>query len=350
MRELDELVHTTMTIRSLVACSPGHACDENKSGDWQGVLRDHLRWSESRGDAAVTVAVRAWHLRRFICWCLSKDLRAPTAVARKDVACYQHHVHRTLKRNGEFLAMTTRLQRLIPLRVFFRWLARTGVVAVDPTIDMELPSPARRLPQPVLSLAEVERTIAVGRTRGWVGIRDCAILEAFYSTGLRRNELARLELRDLDLSNGILFVSHGKGGRDRYVPLGTRAVACISRYLTEVRPRLVRRANDETLFVHERGEPFLRHRLSDLVKRYLRAAGIKRVGACHLFRHAMATHMLDNGADVRHLQLILGHASLSTTALYTHVSIRQLKAVHARTHPAERALAGSRWRDRAALW
>lgn len=280
--------------------------------------------------------MRDYHLRRFVRWCAAKSIDGPKSVSSDHISEYQHHVYDTVKRNGERLAVSTRVQRLVPLRVLFRWLLRQRLVGADPTSDLELPAPARRLPSCVLSIDDVERVNASTVGRGQRGIRDRAILETLYSTGLRRNEIARLKIQDVDLANGILFVNHGKGSRDRYVPLGTRAAVWITRYLTEVRPLLAGRPDDDTLFLHECGEPFIRHRLSDLVKRYLRAAGVERTGACHLFRHAMATHMLDNGADVRHLQLILGHASLSTTALYTHVSIRQLKAVHARTHPAER--------------
>lgn len=128
----------------------------------------------------------------------------------------------------------------------------------------------------------------------------------------------------------------GKGKKDRFVPLGARAITALKNYIEDVRPELVLGVDDGTAFVHEFGEPFEKGRLSDLVKRYLLAAGIDKPGSCHLFRHAMATQMLENGADIRFIQAILGHAQLTTTEIYTHVSIAKLKEIHALTHPAER--------------
>lgn len=171
---------------------------------------------------------------------------------------------------------------------------------------------------------------------GELGLRDRALLETLYSTGIRRSELIHLKLYDIDLRNGSLMVRSGKGQKDRYVPLGSRAIHWLRRYLDELRSAIVIEPDDGTVFLHEFGEPFSKNRLSDLVKKTLRAAGIDRPGAAHLFRHAMATHMLTNGADIRFIQAILGHAQLTTTEIYTHVSIAKLKEVHALTHPAER--------------
>jgi integrase/recombinase XerD len=194
----------------------------------------------------------------------------------------------------------------------------------------------RKLPAHILSREDVEAVIAQTHLHGAFGVRDRAILETLYSTGIRRSELAQLKLYDLDLKNGTLRVREGKGKKDRFVPLGSRAIAALKGYIEDVRAELVMGADDGTVFVHEFGEPFEKGRLSDLVKRYLLAAGIDKPGACHLFRHAMATQMLENGADIRFIQAILGHAQLTTTEIYTHVSIAKLKEIHALTHPAER--------------
>jgi integrase/recombinase XerD len=134
-------------------------------------------------------------------------------------------------------------------------------------------------------------------------------------------------------------VRQGKGQKDRYVPLGSRAIHWIKRYLEEVRPAIVIEPDQGYAFLHEFGEAFSKNRLTDMVKKYLHAAGVTKPGACHLFRHAMATHMLTNGADIRFIQAILGHAQLTTTEIYTHVTIAKLKEVHALTHPAEAAAA-----------
>jgi integrase/recombinase XerD len=165
------------------------------------------------------------------------------------------------------------------------------------------------------------------------GLRDRAILETLYSTGMRRLELTHLKLYDVDLARGTVMIRQGKGRKDRLIPIGSRACAWIQKYLDEVRPQLVIRSDERALFVTDYGEPFERNRLSDLVKKYMRHAGIAH-GSCHALRHACATHMLENGADIRFIQALLGHAELSTTQIYTQVAIGKLKEIHAATHPA----------------
>lgn len=186
------------------------------------------------------------------------------------------------------------------------------------------------------------------------GLRDRAILETLYSTGLRRTELIRLAVGDLDPERGVVFVRQGKGHRDRVAPIGERALAWVKKYLADARPVLERacgragndgsptrcasiggsRASPGTLFLTERGGPIPAKYLSRIVADYISRSGVGKSGSCHLFRHTLATLMLENGADVRHVQAMLGHACLQTTQLYTHVSIKALQAVHARTHPA----------------
>lgn len=167
------------------------------------------------------------------------------------------------------------------------------------------------------------------------GIRDRAIIETFYATGIRRQELGALDLYDVDLEQGTLMVREGKGKRDRLLPIGERACAWIEKYVMEVRPTLVTGDSELALFLDDKGTRFSPHQLSDKVKTYLQEAGITKPGACHLFRDTMATLMLENGADIRFIQAMLGHADISTTTIYTQVSIRTLKEVYSRTHPAK---------------
>ncbi len=155
----------------------------------------------------------------------------------------------------------------------------------------------------------------------------------FYGTGIRRAELAHLNLRDLDADRRTLIVRQGKGRKDRMIPIGARALAWIDRYLAEARPRLAGEPDDGTLFLTVDGTPFSLDRLTQLVRDYVKASGVGKQGACHLFRHTMATLMLEGGADIRYIQAMLGHAELSTTQIYTQVSIRALQAVHTATFP-----------------
>jgi integrase/recombinase XerD len=158
-------------------------------------------------------------------------------------------------------------------------------------------------------------------------------MELLYSTGLRRLEVVRLHGDDLDVRRRILLVREGKGGKDRYVPVGERALHWIARYLNEAREELSL-PGVLNLFVSDYGDELNDGLLSVWVKRYMDRAGVKKNGSCHLFRHAMATHMLENGADIRFIQAMLGHANLTTTQIYTFVSIDKLQQIHAATHPA----------------
>jgi len=168
-----------------------------------------------------------------------------------------------------------------------------------------------------------------------MGTRDRAIMETFYSTGVRRMELVNLKIHDIDFTRGTATIFDGKGKKDRMVPIGDRACAWVRKYLEEVRPTLVASDDNGHLFLTEYGEPFIKNRLSDLVTKYKETVGIDKPGTCHLFRHAMATYMLENGADIRYIQEILGHVNLSSAEIYTRVSIKKLKQVHAATHPAK---------------
>ena len=196
-----------------------------------------------------------------------------------------------------------------------------------------LPRVPRQLPKVLLSVAEVEHILNQPDVMTASGLRDRALLETFYSSAIRRMELARLALYDADLAQGTLMIRQGKGRRDRLVPLGARACAWLQRYLDEVRPVLTMRNDETALFLNDYGDPFSPSGLSSLVRHHLRHAGILQ-GSCHAFRHACATHMLENGADIRFIQVLLGHAQLTTTEIYTSVSIGKLKEIHAATHPA----------------
>lgn len=160
------------------------------------------------------------------------------------------------------------------------------------------------------------------------------MLETFYSTGIRRMEMANLTVFDVDHERGTLMVRQGKGKKDRMIPIGARALKWIDKYVHDVRPTLRLADDDGTLFLTHLGEAFTPNRLTQMVREYIDSAEIGKRGSCHLFRHTMATLMLENGADVRFIQAMLGHVSLETTQIYTQVSIKMLKEIHTATHPA----------------
>lgn len=293
-----------------------------------------LEWTIAVGLAEQTANIRRTALDGFIRWCDASAIVDAASITPSVLESYQRYLARYRKRNGEPLAMATRATRLNPVRAFCKWLARQGLVSEDPSRDLELPRLAARLPRWVPTVHDVQRVLALPDIGTPAGIRDRAILEVLYSTAIRRMELVRLQEFDVDVAGGVVWVRGGKGGRDRVIPLGRRAGEWVSAYLLDVRPRLTGPKFAGALFLTDYGEPFGKNRLGDLVKRYLVNARLTAPGACHVFRHACATHMLENGADIRFIQAMLGHADLGTTQIYTRVSIAKLKEVHEVTHPA----------------
>ncbi len=272
-------------------------------------------------------------MRRFIAWCEPRGLEVD-AITLPVLARYQRFLHHSRKRDGEPLSLAFQQQLLLPLNMFFRWMVREGRLHANPAADIELPRVPQRLPRHWLSVAEVEQLMAHVLIYGDAGLRDRALIEVIYSTGLRRAEVIALRLRDVDTHAGVVFVREGKGRKDRVVPIGERALAWLARYRDEVRPLWVRDAAEPALWLRPDGTVLTKKQLSDRMQKLIREAGIDKPGACHILRHSMATHMLEGGADVRYVQAMLGHAQLSTTAIYTHIAIGQLQAVHAATHPA----------------
>jgi integrase/recombinase XerD len=296
--------------------------------------REFLEWTRALGRSDQTVDTRARSLKRFIAWCDERGIDHPRDVTLAVLERYQRHLFHYRKPNGEPLAFGSQQTMLVPLKSFFQWATRERHILYNPASELLLPRLPRRLPKHILSIADIEAIINQPDVGTPSGLRDRAILETFYSTGIRRSELIHLALYDVDTRGGSVTVRGGKGGRDRVVPIGARAIAWAEKYRDDVRPLLVAGRDDGFFFLTDFGEAFEKNRLGDLVKGYVERAGFDVVGSCHLFRHAMATHMLENGADIRFIQAILGHNDLETTAIYTQVSIAKLKEIHAATHPA----------------
>jgi integrase/recombinase XerD len=307
--------------------------DPHGMGRWYEIYLEQLA---VRNFASHTINNRRLALIAFLRWCQDRDLFRPQDVTRTILESYQRWMYHHRKRNGNPLGFTTQRGRMVAIKDYFRWLCRQNVLLHNPASELEMPRNERRLPKGALSEPEVERILMQPDITQPLGIRDRAILETFYSSGIRRMEVVRLHIGDVSAERGIVFVRQGKGKKDRVVPIGTRALNWISKYLHDVRPDMVTDPREQALFLSGYGDAAMSAGyLTRLVTGYVRQAGIK-TGSCHLFRHSCATLMLENGADVRYIQEMLGHANLSTTAIYTEVSIRQLQRVHAMTHPAEK--------------
>lgn len=220
---------------------------------------------------------------------------------------------------------------LTSLRRFYRYHVREGRLPEDPTRDVESPRLGRPLPGG-LSEGEVERLMAAPNPETPLGLRDRCMLEVLYGTGLRVSELVGLSLSQLSLQQGLVRVL-GKGGRERLVPLGEEALAWLQQWLEEGRPGLLGRRVSDAAFVSGRGEGLTRQAFWYRVKKYAQAVGITRSISPHTLRHAFATHLLNHGADLRVVQLLLGHSDLSTTQIYTHVARQRLQRMHAEHHP-----------------
>jgi|CXWL01.1.fsa_nt_gi integrase/recombinase XerD len=309
----------------------GHADDPLRAA-----LAEYRNAALAEGCAQETVRTQAQAILRFFAWAAESGICTPQEISRNVLERYQLHLHQHRKRDGGPLSVGSQLVTLAALKAWLTWLVRKGHLPESPAEWLRVPRLPARLPATILSVAKVEAILALADTRTPLGTRDRAVLEMLYSAGIRRMELVNLALVDVDTAEGIAMVRRGKGQKDRLVPLGARACDWIEHYLRTSRPRLLRAEETTALFLNEFGDALNPRYLGDLVRRYLENAGITTRGACHVFRHAMATHMLDNGADIRHIQAILGHARLETTQIYTRVSIRKLKEVHAATHPASR--------------
>lgn len=275
------------------------------------------------------------YIRDFIEWCDARALRRPGDITKAIIQRYQRFLYLYRKADGQPLSIYSQRGKLGPLKGWFKWMSRENYILYNPTSEIELPRIPHRLPKAILTESEAEKVFAQINVTTPLGIRDRAFIELLYATGIRRMELVNLAEADIDPERGTVLIRQGKWRKDRMVPIGKRAGYWIGRYINEVRPQLVLKAGDSTLFLTRLGERFNECWLSRTVAQYVDKAKINKRGSCHLFRHTMATLMLENGADIRFIQAMLGHSDLSTTEIYTQVSMKQLKAVHEMTHPAK---------------
>ncbi len=269
-------------------------------------------------------------LPRVFSFLREKNVESPQAVEAKHLDAYAAWLARKRGRLGEPLSLATRSTHVYVIRRFFAFLERRGVLLQNPARLLSVPK-LRRLPRATLSVGETRRLVETPPATTSGGLRDRAILELLYGTGLRLGECARLDVSDIDLAEGRLQVRDGKGRKDRVVPLSGRAREAVVSYLREVRPAFVHDGLERALFLSKAGTRLKGGSLYALIKGHARAAGLK--ASPHVLRHSCATHLLQGGADVRHIQALLGHSQLQTTALYTRVDTQDLRRVLDKCHP-----------------
>lgn len=293
----------------------------------------HFEWMLVTGYSAQTVERRRSTIRLFIAWCEERGLKQPADISKQVLERYQRHLFYYRKPDGKPLTTSSQKCCLVPLKLWFKWLARENHILFNPASEIDIPRQGKQLPRVILSVEEVEAILAEAEGNNPMGLRDRSLLELLYSSGIRRREAAGLAVYDIDFNRRLLMVREGKGRKDRVVPVGARAMGWLDKYMLEGRPKLMA-ADHQTLFVNDYGEAATPGFIATRMRKYMEYAGIDKPGSTHLLRHACATHMLEGGADIRFIQSLLGHASLETTEIYTHVSIEKLQAVHEATHPA----------------
>jgi integrase/recombinase XerD len=282
-----------------------------------------------------TIESKRYLLGAFSQWCKDREIERPEQITQVILKAYQRHLHLHRQANDKPLSVSTQIKQLTDVKVFLNWLATQSYLVISPARDFDLPKRPQRLPKHTLSISEVEVVMALPDCATALGLRDRAIMEVFYSTAIRRLELIQLDMNDVDKESGVIRIRHGKGDKERVTPIGERALYWISRYLNHAREKLLKREVIESLFITQTGKPMSPSSLTRRVQRYVKESGINKTGSCHLFRHSTATLMLENNADIRIIQSMLGHTCLSSTQIYTNVSIKHLKEVHQLTHPAK---------------
>jgi integrase/recombinase XerD len=253
------------------------------------------------------------------------DDREPGEITQQDVLGFLSMLSR------EGMAVPSQARSLSAVRGFHRYLLTDGLSSSDPTANIDTPHGWTRLPK-TLSSGEVESLLSQPDLADPLGIRDKAMLEVLYAAGLRVSELVGLRLQDINLERGYVVVV-GKGSKERAVPLGEVAAVRVREYLDRARPLLIKEAGSDSVFISLRKRQITRQMFWERIKHYVRKAGITRNVSPHTLRHSFATHLLDNGADLRSVQAMLGHSDISTTQIYTHVSRERLKKTHEKYHP-----------------
>ena len=282
-----------------------------------------------RGFAAAGLRRRVRELAELVGMLAAQGVTTPAGLTPAVMVAVQRQLAGQRNDAGVGLSLKAQATRLERLRGFVRWLVTRGELRADPTIGLVLPRLAPKRPHDALSEAQVAAVLAVPAVSTLLGVRDRALLELLYSTGLRRAECCALDLGDVRVVDGVVVVRRGKNGKDRLVPIGRRALKWLARYREEARSRLAQRSvigSGLALFLTQQGQRLRPAGLGAVVLRVMTTAGIEVRGICHVFRHSMATHLLAHGAGSEDISRMLGHAQVRTTGIYTRVALETLRA------------------------
>jgi len=287
------------------------------------VFQQHL--AIEKGLAANTIAAYMGDLQRFGAYAQVHRLGAAAQLDRSVISGY------LAERRQQGISARTTARELVAIKALYRFLAARGEVDGNPAATLQTPRQWQRLPS-VLTYEEVDCLLQAPDTATAAGKRDAALLEVLYATGLRASELVGLRLEQIDAQTGVVKV-RGKGGKERLVPMGELAAIQLEDYLVHGRPQLLKQYRTSYIFVNRSGQGLSRQSLWKIVKKYVQLAGINKAISPHTLRHSFATHLLEGGADLRALQLMLGHADMTTTQIYTHIVQQRLQTVYQTFHP-----------------
>ena len=291
---------------------------EQRIVDFTEYLRNDKKSSEN------TVLSYARDLKGFSRFMKESGVLDPAKVNRTNVMAYVYELQKQRK------AGTTVSRNIASIRSFFQFLQRKGIVTENPAADLELPKVEKKVPE-ILSLDKVELLLEQPNGDEDKEIRDKAMLELLYATGIRVTELISLRVEDINLP--LEYIRCGSDTKSRIIPIGAQAKASLRRYLDKVRENMVLRPDEEVLFVNCNGKPMTRQGFWKIIKAYAKKAGIEEDITPHMLRHSFAAHLIENGADLRSVQEMLGHSDISTTQIYTKLTNQKLKNVYAKTHP-----------------
>lgn len=299
-------------------------------------------WAQRFGDdlqvqnySARTVHSYVLEMRRFLRWLMQQGVAELASLTRQHLHAYRTHMfYQTFR--GRKLKATSQAHRLNAVLAFVRFLARHDYLLVDISQGIELPRRSKGLPRVILSETETLRLLEAPDVTRLMGVRDRAILEVLYATAIRNSELRQLNLTDLDFDQRIVRIVEGKGQKSRCVPMGEEAWIWVEEYLARCRPQLLHKHSQEVVFLGRFGRQLRVFDVAIMVTRWGRRIGLDKHVTPHVLRHSCASHMLKRGANLRHLQVLLGHANVTTTEIYTRVEMSDLRKVLRRCHPRER--------------
>jgi integrase/recombinase XerD len=294
----------------------------------------------AKGQSSDTVRGKRGGLKKFFLWCIAQNIARIDQIdldVMDDYAAYLNTYRKVL--DNQPLCPAQKRNLLTFVKTFIQYMYIKNLLPTNKLEHIELPSKGEQIPKALYTKEEIEIILEQPLLFGIKGLRDRSILETFFATGIRRGELVKLNVSDIDFTARLLRV-HGKGKKERLVPISQRGCEWLAFYIGKIRPMFAFIGSGNALFLANNGKRYVPGKLSDMASHYVRLAGFDRTGACHLYRHNTATTMLDNGADLRHIQDMLGHASISTTQLYTHVSRKKLSQVYEDTHPSAEGSSG----------